>query len=99
MPTYEYRCDTCSKNFEIVQKMSDDPLSTCPDCGNSVHQIFSAGFGLSFSSKGFYTTDSKMSTADSGTAETPSGSANKNESGSEKNETPACSCANDACSS
>ena len=33
MPTYEYRCRDCGHSFDIVQKMSDDPLTHCPECG------------------------------------------------------------------
>src|SRR5512138_3327438 len=33
MPTYEYRCNACRREFEIVQKMSDPDLSTCEVCG------------------------------------------------------------------
>jgi len=34
MPTYEYECETCRCKFETFQKMSDDPLTLCPECGN-----------------------------------------------------------------
>lgn len=33
MPTYEYRCNACGKNFEYQQRMSDDDLVTCEACG------------------------------------------------------------------
>jgi putative FmdB family regulatory protein len=33
MPTYEYRCNACGRNFEYVQKMSDEDLVTCEACG------------------------------------------------------------------
>lgn len=32
MPTYYYRCEPCGKEFEVVQKISDDPLTFCPEC-------------------------------------------------------------------
>lgn len=41
MPTYNYRCETCGP-FEIFQKMSDDTLTTCPDCSDTVKKVFSA---------------------------------------------------------
>jgi len=46
MPTYEYHCKTCNKNFEVFQKISDNPISTCPDCGSPVKKIISGGAGL-----------------------------------------------------
>lgn len=57
MPTYQYACDSCGHNFDVFQKMTDAPVKQCPECGNAVRQVFSAGFGLNFSGKGFYTTD------------------------------------------
>ncbi|RKZ10953.1 zinc ribbon domain-containing protein [bacterium] len=32
MPTYDYVCESCSHEFEVVQKISDEPLKFCPDC-------------------------------------------------------------------
>jgi len=49
MPIYEYRCKKCSKEFELVQKITDDPMSECPDCGGKVERLVSA---TSFSLKG-----------------------------------------------
>ena len=33
MPTYEYHCDGCGTLFERQQKMSDEPIDVCPECG------------------------------------------------------------------
>ncbi|MED5374520.1 MAG: zinc ribbon domain-containing protein [Myxococcota bacterium] len=33
MPIYEYRCPDCGHQFEAIQKMSDDPIKLCPECG------------------------------------------------------------------
>ena len=33
MPIYEYACKSCGHAFDALQKMSDDPLTECPDCG------------------------------------------------------------------
>ena len=35
MPIYEYQCTACDKEIEVLQKISDDPLQTCPVCGES----------------------------------------------------------------
>jgi putative FmdB family regulatory protein len=41
MPVYEYECPACDKVFEVQQKMSDAPLSSCPDCGGDVKKLVS----------------------------------------------------------
>ena len=33
MPIYEYRCPDCGHEFEQLQRMSDDPIKVCPECG------------------------------------------------------------------
>lgn len=58
MPTYEYECNDCGYRFEAFQKMSDNPLENCPECGKKVRRILSSGLGISFKGSGFYVTDS-----------------------------------------
>ncbi len=58
MPTYEYECNDCGHRFEAFQKMSDNPLDTCPECGKTVRRVLSGGLGISFRGSGFYVTDS-----------------------------------------
>lgn len=57
MPTYEYRCPDCAHEFELFQRMSDDPVASCPSCGASAQRLLSAGAGLLFKGDGFYITD------------------------------------------
>ena len=56
MPTYEYRCRDCGHSFDIVQKMSDDPLTHCPECGGELRKVFTPP-AISFKGSGFYATD------------------------------------------
>lgn len=56
MPTYEYACRSCDHRFEQWQKMTDDPLEICPECGGSVRRVLYAA-GVVFKGSGFYTTD------------------------------------------
>ena len=56
MPTYEYRCRDCGHSFDIVQKMSDDQLTHCPECGGELRKVFTAP-AISFKGSGFYATD------------------------------------------
>ena len=41
MPVYEYECPECKRVFEVQQRMSDAPLSTCPECGGAVKKLIS----------------------------------------------------------
>jgi putative FmdB family regulatory protein len=56
MPTYEYRCRDCGHSFDIVQKMSDETLTHCPECGGRLRKVF-APPAISFKGSGFYATD------------------------------------------
>jgi putative FmdB family regulatory protein len=57
MPTYEYRCKACSYDFELFQKITDEPVKICPKCGGQVERLISAGGGFLFKGGGFYITD------------------------------------------
>jgi putative FmdB family regulatory protein len=63
MPTYEYECTVCGHQFDAFQKITDAPLSKCPQCGKKVKRLISAGLGIIFKGSGFYTTDYKKSSA------------------------------------
>lgn len=58
MPTYEYECCKCNNKFEVFQKMSEEPLSKCPECGGKVKRLISGGAGINFKGSGFYLKDS-----------------------------------------
>lgn len=57
MPTYEYRCTACSHTFDLFQRMSDEPVAACPECGESSERLLSGGAGFLFKGDGFYITD------------------------------------------
>ncbi|HEX8213647.1 MAG TPA: zinc ribbon domain-containing protein [Longimicrobium sp.] len=57
MPTYDYRCPQCGNDFEKFQKMSDEPVADCPECGTAAERRLSGGAGLLFKGSGFYITD------------------------------------------
>lgn len=59
MPIYEYRCDNCGHEFDTLQKVSDDALTDCPECGKPslVKKVSAAGFRLK--GGGWYETDFK----------------------------------------
>ncbi|TAN84879.1 MAG: zinc ribbon domain-containing protein [Gallionella sp.] len=59
MPIYAYGCTSCGSQKDVMQKMSDAPLTTCPECGKETFakQLTAAGFQLKGS--GYYATDFK----------------------------------------
>jgi putative FmdB family regulatory protein len=56
VPTYEYTCRDCGHTFDIVQKMTDEPLKVCPECGGALRKVFAVP-AIAFKGSGFYTTD------------------------------------------
>ncbi len=56
MPIYEYCCDDCGYTFEVLQKFSDEPITTCELCGGPVHKVLHP-VAIHFKGSGFYTTD------------------------------------------
>lgn len=59
MPTYEYKCTKCGHTFEAVQRMTDNPLSRCPECKGALRRIIGGGMGVIFKGSGFYSTDNR----------------------------------------
>jgi putative FmdB family regulatory protein len=55
MPIYEYRCEK-GHTFEVLQRMSDEPVSKCEVCGAPVHRVFHP-VAVHFKGSGFYNTD------------------------------------------
>ena len=57
MPLYEYKCENCGNQFEVIQKFSDPLVDKCPKCGGGpVHKLFSSP-AIQFKGSGFYITD------------------------------------------
>ncbi len=55
MPIYEYLCEN-GHRFEVLQRMSDDALTTCEECGAPVQRVLHP-VAVHFKGSGFYTTD------------------------------------------
>lgn len=63
MPTYGYRCGTCGHEFEVLQKITAEPLTKCPKCGGKLSKkVYAAG--VIFTGSGYYTTDYKGKSGD-----------------------------------
>ncbi len=87
MPIYEYKCDNCDHRLEKLQKISDNPAKTCPECGKDTLRKLVSAAAFKLKGTGWYETDFKdkkpkkdAKTSDSKNTET------KSSSGSEKKE-------------
>lgn len=85
MPLYEYRCLKCGKRFERIQRFSDPPRSTCPQCGGYAERLISAP-AFQFKGTGWYATDyaRKSSTPEKPKSESTSASEEKKTTASSK---------------
>ena len=87
MPIYEYQCDQCGDSFEVMQKMSDDPIVECEKCGGTLHKVLHP-VAIHFKGSGFYTTDygkgsgRRTGGRDSGSGDESSSSGSASESSS-----------------
>jgi len=61
MPIYEYHCDDCDFDFELLKSIKSDPYSNCPKCKKKLVRKISAPAGILFKGSGFYITDYKNS--------------------------------------
>ncbi|RZV34062.1 MAG: zinc ribbon domain-containing protein [Chromatiales bacterium] len=59
MPIYGYVCKSCEHRFDVLQKMSDDPLVHCPDCGDASLQKELSAPKFRLKGQGWYETDFK----------------------------------------
>jgi putative FmdB family regulatory protein len=82
MPTYEYTCRDCGHTFDIVQKMTDEPLTVCPECGGSLRKVYAVP-AIAFKGSGFYATDHGKK------AKRPSETTEKTDKTDTKKESPA----------
>jgi putative FmdB family regulatory protein len=89
MPIYEYRCER-GHTFEVIQRMTDDPLTVCDEHGTPVQRVFHP-VAVHFKGSGFYNTDygknkkaaaSPEGKADAAASSSSSDSSKKSDSGS-----------------
>ena len=87
MPTYEYHCDGCGRDFEVKQRISEAALTTCDVCGGSVRRLLSAAPFI-LQGEGWYVTDypsasrKKAMESEKGSDAKPAAASEKAESGS-----------------
>jgi putative FmdB family regulatory protein len=61
MPIYEYRCSACGHELEALQKLSEAPLTACPECGEPALTKLMSAAGFQLKGSGWYATDFKSS--------------------------------------
>jgi putative FmdB family regulatory protein len=86
MPIYEYRCER-GHTFEVMQRMTDDPLTVCDEHGTPVQRVFRP-VAVHFKGSGFYNTDygKKKSGAASDSSEGSSSEGSSSDSASSKSD-------------
>ena len=58
MPTYDYECDACQHTWELFQRITEDPVKSCPKCKKrKARRLFGTGAAIMFKGSGFYETD------------------------------------------
>jgi len=93
MPTYDYECPK-GHRFEVFQKMTDEPVAVCPECGAPATRKISGGAGFLFKGEGFYITDyrsedyKKKASQESGSSEKSSGAKDSGSKGGEGGKAP-----------
>lgn len=97
MPIYEYKCEQ-GHVFDTLQKMSDDPLTSCIECGASVKKLMQP-VGISFKGSGFYSTDYSSGKASSSGSSGSSESSGNGDSSSSSDSSSGSSDSSDKSSS
>ena len=90
MPIYEYRCTSCGHEKEVLQKLSDRPLTECPVCGKSTLAKLVSAAGFHLKGSGWYATDFKgVAKPKEGSQEAQDKSASKDKQEASAKEKPA----------
>jgi putative FmdB family regulatory protein len=79
MPTYEYLCQKCNHRSEVWQRMTDEPLTICAECGGHVRRVYYPA-GIVFKGSGFYKTDHRSGSSASSNGHNGHDHATKSES-------------------
>jgi putative FmdB family regulatory protein len=93
MPIYEYRCGACDYHFEKIQKISDEPITLCPNCQADAAQKLISASRFKLTGSGWYETDFKQKSTTqppqqkSGAAPKEAGDAKSSAASSDKSKT------------
>ena len=83
MPIYEYKCTSCGHKKEVLQKLSDAPLTECPACGKATLSKLISAAGFQLKGSGWYATDFKGGSKSGKPAEDGAGSKVDGKSGND----------------
>lgn len=83
MPIYEYHCDACGHDFELIQSFSDKPLKKCEKCGKPVRKLVSQS-SFHLKGTGWYVTDYAHGSRNSGAAKSKTSKDSAGSSSSDK---------------
>ncbi|HET8798851.1 MAG TPA: FmdB family zinc ribbon protein [Thermoanaerobaculia bacterium] len=87
MPIYEYLCTACNERHEIIQRLSDAPLTHCPKCGGDMKKLISSP-AIQFKGSGFYKTDyAKTPSSSTSSSSSKSGESSSDSKSDSKSET------------
>jgi putative FmdB family regulatory protein len=89
MPIYEYRCKK-GHQFEVIQRMADDPIEVCEVCGAPVERVFHP-VAVHFKGSGFYSTDYGRNRGGGGGGDSGSKEESKKEATTTKSESSSSS--------
>lgn len=92
MPIYEYQCTKCGHELESLQKISDPPLTDCPECGAEALQKLVSAAGFRLKGGGWYETDFK-----SGSRKNVAESSSSSDSSSKPEKKAAGGCGSGGC--
>ncbi|MCK4950197.1 MAG: zinc ribbon domain-containing protein [Gammaproteobacteria bacterium] len=91
MPIYEYKCIDCEHEMEKLQKISDTPLTDCPECGKPELKKMISAAGFRLKGSGWYETDFKNnSKSSSSKSDSATDAGSKKGSGSTNTATACC---------
>lgn len=90
MPLYEYRCAECGNTVEVIQKVSDLPLSECTACGGELERLLSAS-AIQFKGSGWYVSEYARKNGPQ------DGSSDKEGKSESKSESTASTCSSGPC--
>jgi len=92
MPTYQYRCNDCEYEFEEFQRISDEPIKTCPQCDGHPTRLISGGIGFVLKGSGYYSTENRSESYKAGEVkekgDSPTPSSSSTAKKTEKTEKP-----------